>query len=105
MRFLLLLLLLVSMTAANSQRASKDCGINDNYFLSKKTDTVLLNQRMASLTEAISQPYPVKVMIVVFADNNGSNVAATEADVLRQYNNMRDFYAPHNICFVLHGIE
>jgi Pregnancy-associated plasma protein-A len=105
MRFLLLLILLINTTTAYTQRNSIECGTKDNYIQAKMVDTALLQQRLASFSEAITQPYPVKVMVVVFADNNGSNVSATNADILRQFNNMRDFYAPHQICFILNGIE
>jgi Pregnancy-associated plasma protein-A len=61
--------------------------------------------RTAQRSVLYSAPYPLKVFIRVFADNDGSNLAATEADVLRQFANMRNFYAPHNICFILAGYE
>ena len=50
-------------------------------------------------------PYCVKVVLTVFADNDGSNRASTDADQLRQFNAMVNFYRPHNICFVLMGIR
>jgi hypothetical protein len=61
--------------------------------------------RTAQRSVLYSAPYPLKVFIRVFADNDGSNLAATEADVLRQFTNMQNFYAPHNICFILAGYE
>lgn len=61
--------------------------------------------RTAQRSVLYSAPYPLKVFIRVFADDNGNNLAATEADALRQFANMRNFYAPHNICFILAGYE
>jgi hypothetical protein len=52
-----------------------------------------------------STPYPIKVFIIVFANDDGSSLASTEADALRQFANMRDIYQPHNICFILTGYE
>lgn len=105
MRFILFFLLQVSWLTIFSQKTFMDCGVKDNHMLPKQVDTVMLNQQLASFRQAISLPYPVKVMIIVFSDNDGSNVAASEADVMRQYNNMLNFYAPHDICFLLQGIE
>jgi Metallo-peptidase family M12 len=67
--------------------------------------TAAKKNRTAQRSVLYSAPYPLKVFIRVFADDNGSNLAATEADVLRQFGNMRNFYAPHNICFILAGYE
>jgi hypothetical protein len=50
-------------------------------------------------------PYTIKVYLTVFADNDGSNRASTDADQMRQFNAMVSLFAPHNICFVLLGIR
>jgi len=50
-------------------------------------------------------PYPLKIHIKVFANDDGSNLAATEDNVLRQFENMRIAYASHNICFILSGYD
>jgi hypothetical protein len=81
----------------------KECGTPVRYPL-KKIDSTLLQQRMAARGIAVTLPYPVKVFVVIFADNDGSNVAVTETEVLRQMDNMQSFYAPRNICFILTGI-
>ena len=67
--------------------------------------TAAKKARTAQRSVLYTSPYPLKVFIRVFADDNGSNPAATEADVLRQFSNMQNFYAPHNICFILAGYE
>lgn len=50
-------------------------------------------------------PYSIKVYLTVFADNDGSNRASTDADQLRQFNAMVEQYRPHSICFVLMGLR
>jgi hypothetical protein len=50
-------------------------------------------------------PVCVRVVITIFADDDGSNVATTQTQVLRQFQNMVDQYAPHNICFLLQEIR
>lgn len=50
-------------------------------------------------------PYLMKVYVTVFADNDGSNVAASESDIMRQMTNMKNFFAPHNICFIVAGMQ
>jgi hypothetical protein len=54
---------------------------------------------------AINVPYCVRVYFTVFANNDGSNRAATDADVKRQFQNMVNQYAAHNICFLLVNIK
>ncbi len=52
-----------------------------------------------------SDPLMVRVFIHVFSGTDGSNLAASESDVMRQFQNMKSFYAPHGICFMLGGYE
>lgn len=95
---------LLQAIAAMPQQRQNDCGTPVRFPL-KVPDAALAQQRAQQLSPLISLPYPVKVFVVIFANSDGSNVAATEADVLRQFANMRDFYAPRNICFILTGID
>ncbi len=81
----------------------KECGTPVRYPL-KQIDSVLLMQRLAARGVAATLPYPVKVFVVIFASDDGSNVAVTETEVMRQIGNMQSFYAPRNICFILTGI-
>jgi Metallo-peptidase family M12 len=85
------------------QQEPKECGTPVTFPL-KKIDSALLQQRLAARGVAATLPYPVKIFVVIFADNDGSNVAVTETEVLRQIGNMQSFYAPRNICFILTGI-
>jgi hypothetical protein len=56
-------------------------------------------------TNAINTPYCVRVYITVFADAGGTNRAATDADILRQFQNMVNQYNAHSICFLLVNIK
>lgn len=62
-------------------------------------------QRFLRSINAVSVPYCVKVHFTVFADDNGENRAATDADIYRQFQNMVNQYNPHGICFTLMGIR
>jgi hypothetical protein len=50
-------------------------------------------------------PLLVKVFVHVVANDDGTNVAAGDSSVMRQMENMRQFYAAHGICFILAGYE
>jgi Metallo-peptidase family M12B Reprolysin-like len=52
-----------------------------------------------------SGPFCIKIFITIFADNDGSNRAATDADAFRQFVGMVNRFQPHNICFILMGIR
>ncbi len=51
-----------------------------------------------------TQVNAIKIYVTVFADDDGTNIAATNNDILRQIQNMTNQYQPHNICFILMGI-
>jgi hypothetical protein len=98
------LLTLAGLSAAAQREADNDCGTPVRFPL-KQFDSARYQQALAQRGTLATLPYPVKIFVVVFADNDGSNVATTEADILRQIDNMRSFYAPQNICFILTGME
>jgi len=50
-------------------------------------------------------PYCIKVYLTVFANNDGSSRASTDADQIRHFNAMLAQYRVHSICFVLLGIR
>lgn len=62
-------------------------------------------QRFLRSIKAVSVPYCVKVQFTVFADNDGSNRATTDAHIVRQFQNMVNQYNPHGICFTFMGIR
>lgn len=74
-----------------------DCGTKAperTLFMPKISDTQRANEALQ-----------IKLFVHVFADDNGSNRAASDADILRQLENMQSFYAPMDICFKLIAIE
>ncbi|MBL7742589.1 MAG: hypothetical protein JNN00_03855 [Chitinophagaceae bacterium] len=96
-------ILLVSMGMSASAQQGKECGTPAPA--NKPVLTAAKLQRAENQRLLYTSPYPLKVFIRVFADDNGTNLAATEEDVLRQFENMRSFYNAHDICFILAGYE
>lgn len=99
-RIYIFAILLTAWLSPLAQR--KECGTPVPVI--KPVITAEKRQRAAQRTQ-FTAPYPLKVFIRVFANNDGSNLAAPEADVLRQFENMRAFFQGHNICFILAGYE
>ncbi|WP_435355553.1 M43 family zinc metalloprotease [Emticicia sp. SJ17W-69] len=98
-----ILILLLTFLVSFALKAQKgECGTNEGtipYIFSKaKQDSI-------NSVLAINTPYCIRVYITVFADNDGTNRAATDADILRQFQNMVNQYQPHNICFMLINIK
>lgn len=91
-------LLLFLFTAGYAATAQRDC-TKKMRKLAGKIDSAQLHQRPQG------GAYMLKLFVVIFANNDGSDVAATQADVRRQITNMANFYAPHNICFSLGAIQ
>ena len=50
-------------------------------------------------------PYMMKIFVRIIADDNGSNVACGDSSLMRQLENMQEFYEPHSICFQLLGVD
>ncbi len=100
MKNILFILLFLGFSKALAQ--GNDCGTKAKgkplYIAEKQKDSL-----KTILT--INQPYAVKVWVNVFADDNGTNRAATDADIQRQMQNMTNQYQAHNICFLLMGIS
>ena len=66
---------------------------------------IFSQEQKDKLANAINAPFTVKIFVTVFADDDGSHRGATDADILRQIQNMASQYQPQNICFVLGGIR
>jgi Pregnancy-associated plasma protein-A len=106
MKNILILLLVLVATYTKAQEIitkQNGCGTRTpkNARVISKDDM----GRFLSSPSAISVPYSVKVYITVFADNDGSNRAATDANVLIKFQQMVNQYNNHGICFVLAGIR
>lgn len=99
MKSLYIMLLCLSVSVANAQ--SLLCGTP----LSKKVPN-FTEKQIDSLNKikAVNVPYALKIWITVFADDNGSNQAATDADVILKMQQMQARFQPHSICFILGGI-
>ena len=100
-----ILLFLCSIQFAHAQDIEKLCTSKMRKTAKPKVDSVLLKQRLKTLGITATKPYLIKLFVVIFADNDGSNVAATQDDVRRQIANMRDFFSSHDICFALGAIQ
>lgn len=94
-------LILTCFIAIKAKAQGNDCGTKVKgspiIFSEKQKDS--LNKIMA-----VNQPYAIKIWVTVFANNDGSNRAASDTDIRRQIQNMANQYQPHNICFMLMGI-
>jgi Pregnancy-associated plasma protein-A len=99
MRKILIILLLLGINKAYTQG-------NDCNTIAKGKPIIFSEKQKDSLKSimAINQPYSIRVWVTVFADDNGTNRAATDADIRRQMQNMTNQFLPHNICFTLMGI-
>lgn len=85
-------------------QAQRDCS-KKMRKTAHKIDTTLVNQIKRNMGTLAEASYMVKLFVVIFADNNGSNVATTQAEVRRQIANMANFYAPHDICFAVGAFQ
>ncbi len=79
---------------------SLPCGTEAKGPLPVISDEELNRFRQKSVTA-----YCVKVMLTVFANDDGTNLASSDFHQLRQFDAMVAQYAPHDICFVLIGIR
>jgi hypothetical protein len=52
-----------------------------------------------------TSPLLMKVFVRVIANDDGTQRAAEDTSIMKQLENMRQFYAAHDICFILAGIE
>ena len=95
-------LIFMLVISFNSFSQGNDCGTKakGSPLIFSEKDQNAINQLLA-----VNQPYSIKVFVTVFADNNGSNRAASDSDIQRQIQNMANQYQVHNICFMLMGIK
>lgn len=100
-----LLLLLCCVQLLPAQEIENWCTKKMRKTAKPKVDSALLWQRMRTLNVTATTPYLIKLFVVIFADDNGSNIAASQTDVLRQITNMMNFYRSHDICFALGALQ
>ncbi|WP_435355996.1 M43 family zinc metalloprotease [Emticicia sp. SJ17W-69] len=79
-------------------QAQIDCGTK-----SEKNPIVFTKAQLENIRTitAINEPLCVRIYITVFADDNGTNRANTDAEIMSQFQNMRNHYSPQSICFML----
>jgi hypothetical protein len=88
-----------AMRFANAQDHD-DCATKVTQFI--PIDKEQLRQSQLLYTT----PYQLKLFIHICADDNGSNVSMTTKAAFDTYiQGTRDYYAPHNICFSLVGVD
>lgn len=81
-------------------QAKKECGTKT------PAAPLFINKNDARINNTLyTFPYLMKIYVTVFSNDDGSNVAAPDTAIMRQITNMRNFYAPHNICFILAGVQ
>jgi Pregnancy-associated plasma protein-A len=100
MKKYIIIILLFGFFKSNGQGGECGTKTGDKPFIISKTEMDAFKS-----TLAINQPYSVSIFVTVFANDNGTNRAATDANILRQIQNMSNQYSSHNICFILLGIK
>ena len=50
-------------------------------------------------------PIMMKIFVHIIANDNGTNTACGDSSIMRQLENLQEFYAPHSICFQLLGMD
>lgn len=95
------LILIIFVGNASLKAQTNKCGTKagDNPVLITKEQQDNINKILA-----INQPFGIRLWVTVFADDNGTNRAASDDDIKRQIQNMANQYQAHNICFMLMGI-
>jgi Metallo-peptidase family M12B Reprolysin-like len=68
-------------------------------------DSAEVAQRWQAYRTTSTYPLIIRLYVIVVSDDDGSNLAASDDTVKLRIANMRDYYAPHSICFILSGIE
>jgi hypothetical protein len=99
-RILAPLLFAISFCSMNHIHSQERCGTK-TPAIPYRVDSAMMAQQRSLYTS----PLLVKVFLHIVANNNGGNRAVADTTMFRQMENMRQFYAPHNICFILAGIE
>lgn len=80
----------------------KVCG---NYVINREALNKALNFESSETTRSQATTYTIRVYFYICRDDNGGNVAATEAQVRSEFNELISDYAPDNICFISMGLN
>jgi len=99
-RFVYLLIIMSIISFCRAQ-TNNDCGIPSKI----QRTAPIADSSIGKNNINISFPLLVKVFVHIVANDDGTGAAALDTAVMRQMENMRQFYAEHSICFILVGVE
>jgi hypothetical protein len=107
MKKMLFVLTLAGWTLnANAQvKSPVTCGTRVKHSQPKKLDPTLIAQQRIRMRTLATPPYTLKLFVVIIANDAGTNPATTEEVIHARMQDLVNFYAPHDICFMLSGIE
>lgn len=80
----------------------KVCG---NYVIDREALNEALYFESFAANRMQATAYTIRVYFHICRDDNGANVAATEAQVRSEFNELIADYAPDNICFISMGLN
>ncbi|MFZ4058951.1 MAG: M43 family zinc metalloprotease [Ferruginibacter sp.] len=98
-----IILLLFAVLNCIKLFAQRECNTPEPTF-PLKVDTALVRHNIETKQVLATLPYQLRIRVVVFANNDGTNRAAADSDIIRQMGNMTAQYKPHQICFNLEEI-
>lgn len=101
--FFVTLLTLLNAGQQLSAQVSHRCGTRAPSV--RPASNEQLQRQAGARLMAPTLPLPVRIMVYIFTNNNGTSQACTEDEIRVQIENMQAFFQPHNICFILGGIQ
>ena len=84
------------------------CQVNTRLTCATRTPATPLlftQQQMQDAQRTIDYPYVMNIYVHIFANDDGSNPATNIPQLNIDLQRMADFFKPHNICFILLGID
>jgi len=100
-----ILIMCFGISMLYAQETPAWCAKKTRIHAKKKVDSTILAQRLKTLNVTATRPYLIKLFVVIFSSDDGSAATVSHEDVKRQIANMRDYFAPHDICFALAAIQ
>ena len=97
-RFPILLVFILGSIGLKAQECGTQPGKIPFVFSKQKQDSI-------NSILAVNSPYCIRVYITVFANNDGSNRADTDNNILTNFQYMVNAFKPQNICFMLINIK
>lgn len=101
LRYIISLILLTGTISAFAQR---ECPSRPpSRFIIR--DSASMAQRAQQYRTLATLPLIMKIWVVAFSDDDGSNQSVADDTIMMRIGNMSNYYSSHDICFVLGGIE